>query len=76
MGTSPAVDGRVPVHAFYSPRSWIEGNATQQLETVAALPGVKAVAAMPDLHPGKWGPVGYSILADRIHPQLVGSDIG
>ncbi len=31
---------------------------------------------MPDLHPGKWGPVGCSILADRIHPPLVGSDIG
>ena len=31
---------------------------------------------MPDLHPGKYGPVGCSILADRIHPQLVGSDIG
>jgi release factor H-coupled RctB family protein len=76
MGTAPLVDRRAPVHAFYSPRSWIEGNATQQLETVAALPGVKAVAAMPDLHPGKWGPVGCSILADRIHPQLVGSDIG
>jgi release factor H-coupled RctB family protein len=76
MGTASAVDGRAPVHTFYSPRSWIEGNATQQLETVAALPGVKAVAAMPDLHPGKWGPVGCSILADRIYPQLVGSDIG
>ncbi|WP_249166365.1 RNA ligase RtcB family protein [Bradyrhizobium sp. JYMT SZCCT0428] len=31
---------------------------------------------MPDLHPGKYGPVGCAILADRIHPQLVGSDIG
>ena len=31
---------------------------------------------MPDLHPGKYGPVGCSILADRIHPQFVGSDIG
>jgi release factor H-coupled RctB family protein len=76
MGTAPLVDDPAPIHAFYSPRSWIEGNATQQLETVAALPGVKAVAAMPDLHAGKWGPVGCSILADRIHPQLVGSDIG
>src|SRR5262249_54968242 len=76
MGIASAVDGRAPVHTFYSPRSWIEGNATRQLETVAALPGVKAVAAMPDLHPGKWGPVGCSILADRIYPQLVGSDIG
>ena len=76
MGNSPAVGGRAPIHAFYSTRSWIEGNATKQLEEVASLPGVKAVAGMPDLHPGKYGPVGCSILSDRIHPQLVGSDIG
>lgn len=31
---------------------------------------------MPDLHPGKYGPVGCAILSERIHPQLVGSDIG
>lgn len=76
MGNSLAVGGRAPVHTFYSTKSWIEGNATQQLETVASLPGVRAVAGMPDLHPGKYGPVGCSILADRIHPQLAGSDIG
>src|SRR6187402_2011769 len=67
---------RAPIHAFYSTQSWIEGDATRQLEQVAALPGIKAVAGMPDLHPGKYGPVGCAILADRIHPQLVGSDIG
>lgn len=76
MGTSPKVDGRAPIHVFASSKSWIEGNATLQLEQVAALPGVQAVAAMPDLHPGKYGPVGCAVLADRIHPQLVGSDIG
>lgn len=76
MGTSAEVDGRAPVHIFASSRSWIEGNATLQLEHVAGLPGVQALAAMPDLHPGKYGPVGCAILADRIHPQLVGSDIG
>jgi release factor H-coupled RctB family protein len=76
MGNSPAVGGRAPIHAFYSTRSWIEGNATKQLEDVASLPGVKAVAGMPDLHPGKYGPVGCSVLADRIYPLLVGSDIG
>ena len=76
MGNSPVVDGRAPVHAFYSTRSWIEGNATQQLEAVASLPGIKSVAGMPDLHPGKYGPVGCSILAEQIHPQFVGSDIG
>src|SRR5262249_10510573 len=31
---------------------------------------------MPDLHPRKYGPVGCSILADRIHPPLIGSHIG
>ncbi|WP_245283930.1 RNA ligase RtcB family protein [Bradyrhizobium sp. Cp5.3] len=31
---------------------------------------------MPDLHPGKYGPVGCAILADRIHPAFVGSDAG
>jgi len=76
MGNSPAVGGRAPIHAFYSTRSWIEGNATKQLEDVASLPGVIAVAGMPDLHPGKYGPVGCSVLADRIYPLLVGSDIG
>ncbi|MBR1188977.1 RNA ligase RtcB family protein [Bradyrhizobium sp. AUGA SZCCT0160] len=76
MGTSPKMDGRAPIHVFASSKSWIEGNATLQLEQVAGLAGVRAVATMPDLHPGKYGPVGCAILADRIHPQLVGSDIG
>jgi release factor H-coupled RctB family protein len=76
MGISPMADGIAPIRIFASSKSWIEGNATLQLEHVAGLPGVRAVAAMPDLHPGKYGPVGCAILADRIHPQLVGSDIG
>lgn len=76
MGTSPKVDGCAPIHVFASSKSWIEGNATLQLQQVAGLPGVQTVAAMPDLHPGKYGPVGCAVLADRIHPQLVGSDIG
>ena len=76
MGTSPKVDGRAPIHVFASSKSWIEGNATHQLEQVAGQAGVQAVAAMPDLHPGKYGPVGCAMLADRIYPQLVGSDIG
>jgi release factor H-coupled RctB family protein len=76
MGNPQSVDGRVPVHTFYSDRSWIEGSAVQQLTMVAALPGVTAVAAMPDLHPGKYGPVGCALLADNVHPHFVGSDIG
>jgi release factor H-coupled RctB family protein len=76
MGNSPQVDGRAPVHLFASAGSWVEGKALQQLEQVAAMPGIQAVAGMPDLHPGKYGPVGCGILADRLYPQFVGSDIG
>ncbi|MGJ4922688.1 RNA ligase RtcB family protein [Bradyrhizobium oligotrophicum] len=70
MGNSHRVDGRAPVHGFYS------SSSVRQLETVAALSGVRAVAGMPDLHPGKFGPVGCAILADHIHPAFVGSDAG
>jgi len=76
MGNSHRVDGRAPVHGFYASSSWIEGAAVRQLETVADTCGVRAVAGMPDLHPGKFGPVGCAILADHIHPALVGSDAG
>jgi release factor H-coupled RctB family protein len=81
MGTlpdtgGPAVDGRAPIHSFYSANAWIEGDATRQLGQVAAEPGILAVAAMPDLHPGKYGPVGCAILSDSIRPEFVGSDIG
>jgi release factor H-coupled RctB family protein len=76
MGNPHIVDGCAPVHAFYSSNSWIEGAAVRQLESVAAIPGVRAVAGMPDLHPGKFGPVGCAILADQIHPAFVGSDAG
>jgi release factor H-coupled RctB family protein len=76
MGNSPAVEGLAPVHLFASAGSWVEGKALQQLEQVAAMPGIRAVAGMPDLHPGKYGPVGCGILADCLYPQFVGSDIG
>ncbi|UFZ03212.1 RNA ligase RtcB family protein [Bradyrhizobium ontarionense] len=76
MGNSHRVDGRAPVHGFYASSSWIEGAAVRQLEAVAAISGVCAVAGMPDLHPGKFGPVGCAILADHIHPAFVGSDAG
>jgi len=47
-------------HCF-SPQTWIEGAALQQLNNVAALPGVSSVAAFPDLHPGKYGPTGIAV---------------
>lgn len=80
---NPIMDGRAPVEsdsapitAFYTPAAWIEGRAEDQLKHVAGWSGVKRVVAFPDLHPGKYGPVGCAVLADRIYPQLIGNDIG
>lgn len=67
---------RARISRFYSPEAWIDGRAEDQLAQVAAWPGMMAVAGFPDLHPGRFGPVGAAFLADRIWPQLVGPDIG
>lgn len=65
-----------PIHTFYSSDAWIEGRAEDQLKQVADLPGVLQVAGFPDLHPGKYGPVGCAVLAKKVYPTLVGNDIG
>ncbi len=58
-------------------RSWIEGESLRQLEAASRLDGMRRVVGMPDLHPGKGGPVGAAFLSTGvIHPTLVGSDIG
>jgi release factor H-coupled RctB family protein len=64
------------IRHYFSSQSWIEGAALEQLKAVAALPGVITVAAFPDLHPGKYGPTGIAVLSQRLHPQLIGNDIG
>ena len=79
MGTPITGNSRAamaPVSQFYTDTTWIEGRATEQLAQTAAWPGMQAVAGFPDLHPGRYGPVGAAFLADRIWPQLVGPDIG
>jgi len=65
-----------PVRRIYSSLSWIEARAEDQLAHVATLDGVKMVAGFPDLHPGKYGPVGCAVLSSRLHPRLISSDIG
>ncbi|MGH1415392.1 MAG: RNA ligase RtcB family protein [Pelagimonas sp.] len=82
MGNS-VLDGRASavlsdgiITKFYTSAAWIEGQAEQQLDDISTWTGVQKVAAFPDLHPGKYGPVGCAILANRIFPQLIGSDIG
>ena len=41
-----------------SSRNWIEGEAVRQLCATARLPGVTLAVGLPDLHPGKGGPIG------------------
>ncbi|WP_030491635.1 RNA ligase RtcB family protein [Micromonospora chokoriensis] len=64
------------VTVFASPASWIESDALAQCQQVAALPGMRHVAAMPDLHPGKGAPIGAAMASTVLYPFLVGSDIG
>lgn len=74
MGNSP--QNGASVHTFYTDTAWIEGRAEDQLRDTASWPGMISVAGFPDLHPGRYGPVGAAFLADRVYPQLVGPDIG
>ncbi len=69
-------DTAATIHEFYTASSWIEGAATRQLRQIANLPGVRQIAALPDLHPGTFGPVGCAVLSERLYPQLIGNDIG
>jgi release factor H-coupled RctB family protein len=70
-------DNKAAVRIVASPKTWIEGDAVQQLEKTATLPGMIAAVGMPDLHPGKGSPIGAAFLCEgRIYPTLVGNDIG
>ena len=70
-GRASAVSGYATITKFYTSAAWIEGRAEAQLEEIAGWTGVQKIAAFPDLHPGKYGPVGCAVLADRIFPQLI-----
>ncbi len=80
---NPDMDGRpsalqtgAVITQFYTSDAWIEGRAEDQLRHVGTWAGVTHIAAFPDLHPGKYGPVGCAVQADRVYPQLIGNDIG
>ncbi|SFK47985.1 release factor H-coupled RctB family protein [Pseudovibrio ascidiaceicola] len=68
-----AASAPAPIHKFYGTSAWILGDAEVQLNKLAELEAVKQIAAFPDLHPGL---VGVAILSDRVHPHMIGNDIG
>lgn len=85
MGTFTTASGPLTTHdgttaarvdTFFGQAAWIEGSALAQLEVASRLPGVNAIAAFPDLHPGRNGPVGACVKSDRVLPLLIGNDIG
>lgn len=68
-------DGKVRLIA--SAKNWIDGNAVAQLKGTAGLAGVELAVGLPDLHPGKSGPVGAAFVTEGIlYPHLIGNDIG
>lgn len=65
------------MHVIANADTWMEDSAIEQLKTTSRLPGMVAVAGMPDLHPGRGYPVGAAFLSkDIFYPALVGNDIG
>jgi release factor H-coupled RctB family protein len=75
--SSPSPSARpAEIRRFFSDKAWIEGAALRQLDEMARLPGALKLAAFPDLHPGKYGATGVALLSDRLHPLLIGNDIG
>jgi len=68
---------RVPVRVIVSGKNWSVGDAVQQLQRVAQLPGVVMAVGMPDLHPGKGVPIGAAVATSGVlYPHLAGNDIG
>ncbi|URZ14489.1 RNA ligase RtcB family protein [Clostridium felsineum] len=61
---------------FKTEKSWIEGDAIEQIKSLSKLKGVESIIGYPDLHPGKT-PIGVSIITNKIiYPHLIGNDIG
>ena len=51
------------MHVIANADTWMEDSAIEQLKTTSRLPGMVAVAGMPDLHPGRGYPVGAAFLS-------------
>lgn len=63
--------------AWTLPESEVEATAMRQIDNVAALPEVKRMVVLPDVHTGYDLPIGCAVLVGgRISPSFVGYDIG
>ena len=63
--------------AWTLPESEVESDALRQIYNVAALPEIKRMVILPDVHTGYDLPIGCAVLAAGcISPSFVGYDIG
>lgn len=62
---------------FHPPRSHaLETLALEQALVLAAQTNTIALAGLPDMHPGKGGPVGLAMLGEFPVPAVLGNDLG
>lgn len=74
---SKDISKKAKITLIASDKNWIEGDAIQQLESVAQLPGMHLAVGLPDLHPGRGHPIGAAFFSQGyVYPHLVGNDIG
>lgn len=60
-----------------SSKNWIDGMALSQLQTVSEYKGAVMAVGLPDLHPGKGGPVGAALaVRGWLYPSFIGNDCG
>jgi release factor H-coupled RctB family protein len=72
-----SLDKECEIRLLASEKNWIEGNAVRQLAQTARRKGMLLAVGLPDLHPGKYGPVGAAFLSEGVlYPDLVGNEIG
>ena len=64
------------LNLFPAHETEFEFDALTQIQSVANNSNTISVAGMPDLHPGKCGPVGMAMLGKYPVPSLIGGDIG
>ncbi len=71
------LDNGCEVRVVGSERSWIEGEALEQLARTGMRFGMRLAVGLPDLHPGRGHPIGAAFLSEHaFYPPLVGNDIG
>lgn len=74
--SQPAVKCRAILRQHFDEKCWVDGQALYQLDQLAQSQVITSISAFPDLHVGKYGPVGIAFNARHPLPRVIGNDIG